>query len=154
MADINFLNASDVVDKLVQETNLEQLPPGTKRQALIGTVADWDKESVEHIIAQIHEDGLPFAWVHLSKDKPPYCLIDLQHSETKIILPPFLYIVTNELESLVTTNGSYIVFDTEEGTEHVWTPEHKVEIDKNGFPTYKDKELLNVADIACSETKH
>ena len=138
---ITFLNACEKVNQIILDYGKPNKPPpiDVVCHLLLGTMPNLRLDMFDEVIEAMRADGLGFAWISKTKTEPPYCLIDLQHNDNALIVPPFLYVATSyNLVGLVTTTGMYAVFTDDETNEpeQVWTRQYRIITDDNGYPCY------------------
>lgn len=144
---INSLNAFDEVHKLIIETDINKLPPSTKRyMALRGEIDSSliDNNLISEMRLQAQAQGMSFVWAYDEPPRWPRFLIDFQHKKSRIIIPPFLFVSTLDIVSLMTTNGLYINLRAD--NKQLWTDKYKIDIDENRNPHYHGRALLLLAD--------
>ena len=146
MAKLNFISAPDFVHKLIKLCNTSNMPDDVTLQLLLGNMDDIEPYCLDEYIADMEDDGLPFAFVQADRHNPPYCVIDLQCQPKRIILPPFLYIQTSELVSMVSTNGMYI--HLHHNQELLYKKQYHIELDDRGYPYYDGTLLIKPDRLA------
>lgn len=147
MTEINFLTACDMVDEIIRELRDKGEPMDGRCELVVGYMPEIPPDEAAEMIERMQADGLAFLWICETDDKPPYALIDIQHNQKRIILPPYVYVETPQLVGLMTTNGVYVEYidpETNE-TEQAWTRKYKLGITKDGYPVY-DNRILVLAD--------
>ena len=154
--DLNFLNACDHLNWIVMEEDASKLPKETRREIVIPEHRyKWkNKKIIKRVTKTMRQEGLAFVWLQMHPSEPPYVIIDKQKEKLKIITPPFIFVATPMLGGLVTLNGSYVTYTTNDGDiEQAWTLKHKLHIDKKNLLWYKNKNII-IPELYPDETKH